>query len=209
MKGLLLKDWYMMKAYCRSFFFIAAGFIALSLTSPDNMFFTLYPCLLCGMIPITLLGYDERSRWTQYSGTMPYTKPQIVSAKYLIGLLAQLVVIAVTGMTHAAKMMIVRDFALGAFAVQMLLMLTVSPLTSAISLPFIFKLGVERGRMAYYGMLGFLCAASIVDSNVLSGHLVTEIKPSPIWLMLAAGAAIVYALSWRLSIVFFAGREIQ
>ena len=74
MKGLLLKDWYMMKMYCKSYHFIAVVFVALSLVSNGNMFFVFYPCLLCGMIPVNLLGYDERSRWMQYSGTMPFTK---------------------------------------------------------------------------------------------------------------------------------------
>lgn len=63
MKGLLLKDWYMMKKYCRAYLLIAVVFIAVSLFSNDNMFFVFYPCLLCGMIPVNLLAYDERSRW--------------------------------------------------------------------------------------------------------------------------------------------------
>ena len=39
MKGLLLKDWYMMKKYCKSYIIIAAAFTALSLASKGNMFF--------------------------------------------------------------------------------------------------------------------------------------------------------------------------
>ena len=66
MKGLLLKDWYMMKQYCRTYPVIAVAFMALSLVDSDNLFFVFYPCLLCGMIPVTLLGYDERSGWVQY-----------------------------------------------------------------------------------------------------------------------------------------------
>ena len=81
MKGLLLKDLYMMRKYCRSYLLIAVVFIALSFASNQNLFFVFYPCLLCGMIPVNLLGYDERSRWLQYSGTMPYTRAQIVSCK--------------------------------------------------------------------------------------------------------------------------------
>ena len=156
MKGLLLKDWYMMKMYCKSYHFIAVVFVALSLVSNGNMFFVFYPCLLCGMIPVNLLGYDERSRWMQYSGTMPYTKVQIVSGKYLIGLLAQLTILLVMGVAQAVKMMIADDFVLGEFAVLMLLMLIVSTLTSSIPLPFIFRLGVEKGRTAYYVMIGFI-----------------------------------------------------
>ena len=66
MKGLLLKDWYMMKQYCRYYLFCAVGFTALSVISSGNMFFVFYPCLLCGMIPVNLIGYDERSRLNIY-----------------------------------------------------------------------------------------------------------------------------------------------
>lgn len=40
MKGLLLKDWYMMKKYCRAYLLIAVVFIAVSLFSNDNWIYT-------------------------------------------------------------------------------------------------------------------------------------------------------------------------
>ena len=209
MKGLLLKDWYMMKKYCRAYLLIAVVFIAVSLFSNDNMFFVFYPCLLCGMIPINLLGYDERSRWMQYSGTLPYTKTQIVSGKYLIGLLSQITILVATGVAQAAKMLIAHNFELGDFAVLMLLMLIVSTLTSSICLPFVFKLGVEKGRTAYYVMIGFVCGASVLASSILRGQLVSEIQPNLILVLVAVAGIGIYILSWYLSIVFFKKREIQ
>ena len=209
MKGLLLKDWYMMKKYCRAYLLIAVVFIAVSLFSNDNMFFVFYPCLLCGMIPVNLLGYDERSRWMQYSGTLPYTKTQIVSGKYLIGLLSQITILVTTGVAQAAKMLIAHNFELGDFAVLMLLMLIVSTLTSSICLPFVFKLGVEKGRTAYYVMIGFVCGASVLASSILRGQLVSEIQPNLILALVAVAGIGIYILSWYLSIVFFKKREIQ
>ena len=209
MKGLLLKDWYMMKKYCRAYLLIAVVFIAVSLFSYDNMFFVFYPCLLCGMIPVNLLGYDERSRWMQYSGTLPYTKTQIVSGKYLIGLLSQITILVATGVAQAAKMLIAHNFELGDFAVLMLLMLIVSTLTSSICLPFVFKLGVEKGRTAYYVMIGFVCGASVLASSILRGQLVSEIQPNLILALVAVAGIGIYILSWYLSIVFFKKREIQ
>lgn len=209
MKGLLLKDWYMMKKYCRAYLVIAVVFIAVSLVSNDNMFFVFYPCLLCGMIPVNLLGYDERSRWVQYSGTMPYTKTQIVSGKYLIGLLAQLTMLIVTGVAQAVNMIIAGDFIIGDFAVLMLLMLIVSTLTSSISLPFIFKLGVEKGRTAYYVMIGFVGGASVLASSLLRGQLAAEIKPNLALAILAVVGIGIYIFSWYMSIVFYKKREIQ
>ena len=209
MKGLLLKDWYMMKKYCRAYLLIAVVFIAVSLFSNDNLFFVFYPCLLCGMIPVNLLGYDERSRWMQYSGTLPYTKTQIVSGKYLIGLLSQITILVATGVAQAAKMLIAHNFELGDFAVLMLLMLIVSTLTSSICLPFVFKLGVEKGRTAYYIMIGFVCGASVLASSILRRQLISEIKPNLILALVAVVGICVYILSWYLSIVFFKKREIQ
>lgn len=209
MKGLLLKDWYMMKMYCKSYHFIAVVFVALSLVSNGNMFFVFYPCLLCGMIPVNLLGYDERSRWMQYSGTMPYTKAQIVSGKYLIGLLAQLTILLVMGVAQAVKMMIADDFVLGEFAVLMLLMLIVSTLISSIPLPFVFKLGVEKGRTAYYVMIGFICGASVLASSLFRGCFGTDIKPNLVLAILAVVGIGIYIFSWYMSIVFYKKREIQ
>ena len=209
MKGLLLKDWYMMKKYCRAYLLIAVVFIAVSLFSNDNIFFVFYPCLLCGMIPVNLLGYDERSRWMQYSGTLPYTKTQIVSGKYLIGLLAQLAVLLATGIGQAVKMSVAGSFVFGDFAVLMLLLLTVSTLSSSICLPFVFKLGVEKGRTAYYIMIGFVCGASVLASSVLRGQLMSEIQPNLILALIALVGIGAYILSWCLSVVFFRKREIQ
>ena len=209
MRGLLLKDWYMMKQYCRYYLICIIGFTVLSVMSSGNMFFVFYPCLLCGMIPVNLIGYDERSRWMQYSGTMPYTKAQVVSGKYLIGLFAQLIILLVMGAAQAAKMIIAGDFVLGEFAVLILLMLIISTLTSSISLPFIFKLGVEKGRTAYYVMIGFVCAASVLASSLFKGQLGIEMKPSLALVIVAVAGIGIYIFSWYMSIVFYKKREIQ
>lgn len=208
MKGLLLKDWYMMKKNCRPYLFIAVVFIAISFVNGGDMFFVFYPCLLCGMIPVNLLGYDERSRWMQYSATLPYTKAQIVSGKYLIGLFTQLTILIITGIAQMIKMIMEGNFEPVNFGILMLLMLIVSTWTSSISLPFIFKLGVEKGRTAYYIMIGFVCAASVLASDFFRGELTFDIRPNLILTMMAIAGIGVYIISWYLSIVFFKKREI-
>ena len=209
MKGLLLKDWYMMKKYCRAYPLIAALFLSVSVVSSDNLFLIFYPCLLCGMIPVNLLGYDERSRWMQYSGSLPYTKAQIVSAKFLIGLFAQIAILIATGITQGMKMAVTGNFVMGEFVVLMLLILIVSTFTSSISLPFIFKLGVEKGRMAYYVMIGFVCGASALAASYFRGQLAAEVAPNASLAILAVAGVAVYLLSWYLSVVFLKKREIQ
>ena len=129
--------------------------------------------------------------------------------KYLIGLLTQLTVLIATGFAQTVKMIIARNFVPGDFAVLMLLMLIVSTLTSSISLPFIFKLGVEKGRTAYYVMIGFVCGASVLASSLFRGQLGIVIKPNLVLAILAVVGIGIYIFSWYMSIVFYKKREIQ
>lgn len=209
MKGLLLKDFYMAIKYCRAYLLIAAVFTVVSFFDRGNLFLVFYPCMLCGIIPVNLLAYDERSRWLSYSETMPYTKAQIVSGKYLIGLLAQGAMLLITGISQAVQMGLEGGFVLKEYLVMMLIILILSLLSSSISLPFIFKLGVEKGRMAYYIMIGVICGGSLVLSNVLTKVGENPIEMNGILLILLAIGIGIYALSWYLSVIFFQKREIH
>lgn len=208
MKGLLLKDWYMTKKYCRSYLLICVCFVILSLASEGNMFFVFYPCLLCGMIPVNLLGYDERSRWTEYSGALPYTRAQIVSAKYLIGLFAQIAVLAVNSIAQGIKMTVDGSFVLTEFLVLVMMLLIMSTVTSSLTLPFVFKLGVEKGRSVYFVTVGLVCAVSIVASNLFSDGLQAEIELNAILPVICLIGIGIYALSWYLSVAFYKKREL-
>ena len=208
MKGLILKDIYMMMKYCRAYLLIIIVFTAVSFVNSGNLFLVFYPIILCGMIPVNLLSYDERSRWLQYSGTMPYTKAQIVSAKYLIGLGTQTLMIIITGTAQAIKMSLDGTFAPGGYAGFMLLLLVVSLFAGAITLPFIFKLGVEKGRMAYYIMIGIIFGGSVALSGFLNSEMHTEITMNAVLPIICIVGILIYVFSWRLSIYFYKKREI-
>ena len=207
MKGLLLKDWYMMKKYCRYYLFVSIGFIILSMISSGNMFFVFYPCLLCGMIPVNLLGYDERSRFTEYVGTLPYTKTQIVSAKYLIGLFTQIAMLIVICAAQGVKMGIEGTFVMKEFLVLMMLLLVMASVASSLTLPFIFKYGVEKGRGAYYVMIGVVCAGSIIATTIFKEGLQNEIQLNAVLPIACIVGVAIYVLSWCLSIMFYKKRE--
>jgi len=208
MKGLIIKDLYMTAKYCRSNIIISFLFLLLSLASPDNLFFTFYPAMLGGMIPTNILAYDERSRWIQYSDTLPYSRAQIVSGKYIIGLIAQGTIIVSIGIAHAAVMISNGTFSTEAFGVFMMLILTMSLISSSINLPFMFKYGVEKGRLAYYVMVGIVCGGSVAASQLMTESTEREINlfgVLPIVCLIGIG---IFALSWYLSIVFYKKREL-
>ena len=210
MKGLLLKDFYMAAKYCRTYLLIGIVFIAVSFagTSGENMFFVFYPCLLCGMIPVNLLAYDERSRWLEYSGTLPYTKAQIVSGKYLVGIIVQGAMLLAVGIAQAVRMNLAGTFQLGEFALFMAVIFAMATVTSSISLPFMFRWGVERGRIAYYCMIGFVCAAGYLGSVFFTGGTRLAVSQGIMMVILTLAGIAVYAASWLASIALYQKREV-
>ena len=215
MKGLLLKDLYMSEKYCRVFLLIVVVFFGMSLMSGPGFFLLAYPCILMGLIPASLISYDEREKWDVYSGTLPCSRRQLVSCKYLVGLIGELPVICITTVLYALGL-----FRMGAFdpravlgmAAVFLLLGLIGP---AATLPFMFRFGAEKGRIAYFAVIILLCGVSAafgsiqvsgVGENALTAGIV--MPQAGVSLFLAVLAVLLYAVSWRLSIAFYKKREL-
>ena len=206
MKGLLLKDWYMVVKYCKAYLLISLVFIGVSIMSDDNFFFILYPCILCGMIPVTLLGYDERSKWDQYCAALPYTKAQIVSGKYLLGMGTQIGMLLLSAVIQVIRMRVSGAFSWKSFSSILSMLAILSFLTPAISLPPMFRWGVEKGRMAYYISVGLVCGISAFVVNVSDITLLGFLPNSAAMLLLGLASLVAYGISWYLSILFYQKR---
>lgn len=206
MKGLLLKDFYVAAKHLRSYIALALVFTGVSCVNQENLFFVFYPCLICGMIPVSLLGYDERSKWDAYAMTLPCTRDQVVSAKYLVGLIAGGAVLALVGVVQAARMVVTDTFVLEEYLLLLSMLLVLICVGSSITLPFMFKLGVEKGRVAYYVMVGLVCGGSVIAGKVFTRQMGQQMTlgAMPVLVLVAVG---LYALSWYLSIVFYRKRE--
>ena len=208
MKGLLLKDFYMAAKYCRTYILIGVVFIAVSFAGSENLFFAFYPCLLCGMIPVNLLAYDERSRWLEYSGTLPYTKAQIVSGKYLVGIIVQGAMLIAVGIAQGVRMNMAGTFGWGEFALFMGSIYAMAAVTSSISLPFMFRWGVEKGRIAYYCMIGFVCAAGYLGSVFFAQGSAQTVSGRVMLVLFFLVGTGIYAASWLASIALYQKREV-
>lgn len=206
MKGLLLKDWYVMKKTCRAYLLLVVLFLVISVFGNENVFLIFYPAMLVGMIPVTLLGYDERCKWQLTCAAMPCTRAQFVSAKYLIGLLVQLATLALTALTQALRMTLNGGFHWLSWATLLAVLLAMSLLTAAITPPLMFRFGVEKGRILYCVTIGLMCGGSTLIG--LSGALDAAPFTVAALLGMVAAAAAVYALSWWISMALYQKREL-
>ena len=209
MKGLLLKDLYMMKKHLRAWVFMMLVFIAASCFDSEVTFFVFYPCMLSGMVPVSLLGYDERGKWDVYAGTLPCSRAQQVSSKYLIGLMVHGAVLLLTALGQGVSMAVTNTFHWSEYLALLGMLVMLGLISSGMTMPFMFKFGVEKGRMAYYVMVGVICGASALIPQVMGPALAQQVSFNA---ALAAAVVVViglYALSWRLSIRFYEKREVK
>lgn len=210
MKGLLMKDFYLIQKYCRMYLLIAVIFVV-GYTVGDNIFMLFYPMVLGSIMPVTLISYDEKSKWQVYAEMFPYTRKEIVTAKYLITLFYLTVIILLSAVSQAVHMLRAAEgFSVSSYLSVILSLLAVGLIVPGITLPAVFKLGTEKGRMAYYGMVVVACGAFgalgvMTDMNV--AEIVLGLRE---WLVpvLSAAGIVVFAGSWMLSVKFYQEREL-
>ena len=133
MKALILKDLYQLKAYCKSLLLIVGVFTLVIPFSDGNLFFCIYPVMMISMLPMTLLSYDERTKWNCYCAALPFRRSQIVTAKYLLCLLLTLpMALLVLGLS-AIRVAVSGSGQWSALAVLAVSLLVMSTLSSSLS----------------------------------------------------------------------------
>ena len=208
MSGLLLKELYMARKYCRLHLVITVLFLGMAmLPSAENLFLLVYPSALACFIPVTLLSYDTKSKWDVYFDTLPTSRAQYVSVKYLTGLILGELVLIVTGLSQLLAMKLNGAGDMNQLWPLLCGLQVIALVPPALFLPLIFKLGVEKGRIWSLVMIavtfggGARLTVGVKDwgSFSLPGNLTA-------WLLL--GAIVLYALSWLLSIRLYRTREL-
>ena len=207
MKGLLRKDIYMAAKYYRAVLLVVAVFLLLTIFGDGSLIFLAYPTMISGMLPITLLSYDTHFKWEQYSGTLPYTRAQLVTVKYLVGLIFSGGVLLVCLGVLALRQILGEGFDLDTFLGAGLLCLGLGVASPVLLLPLAFKFGPEKGRLLFIVLIASLCGAGFAlgQTDFLSG---LAIGNTVVVALAAAGVTLVlYLLSWRLSIHFYQKKE--
>lgn len=201
MKGLLRKDFYMLWSYCKSFLLLILVFSLISLAEP-NAFYTIYPVMIGSTLPVSLISYEERCKWNVYCQTLPLSRKTVVLEKYLLSAICGGGILGISAAIQFVAMTKAGSFSWSGYLNLMSTLLILSLVGPSVILPMIFKLGSEKGRYAYYFVIGAACALSAIFSE--DQFPTIPISASLIPLI----AAILYCLSCLLAIRFYEKREL-
>ena len=205
MKGLIQKDLYMIWRYGRSLLVMSGIFLAVSTVAQEqNYFFVVYPVLFAGVLPVTLISYEERDGWNSLCDTMPLSRKTVVDERYVMTFLCFLGMNVITLCVQGAVLLPKgRAEELTQLACTLP---AVGLLAPAVMIPVTFRWGVEKGRLAYYIFIGVIVALGLIGASSLS-NLSGEIAGAGMWAFpLAAIAA--FGLSWLIAVKIYEKREL-
>ena len=196
MKALLLKDCYLVIKQLKVFII----FIVLFSIMP-GMSVNLFAVVYASMLPYTCMAYDERSHWDQLAAMLPYSVRELVLSKYVLGWIC----IVLSALLSVISQMIASPFIHNTqpLYLQTLLGCCTGAIVLALTLPMMFRFGVERGRMAV--ILGIAIGVAfaggviaIIDITVIGNVF------NGLWLLLLVLAMIILTIiSISLSFKFY------
>lgn len=212
MKGLLLKDAYQMWCYTRWIILVSIAMMLMGtyFMKDGSNFFMLYSGLLLGMFPMTLLAYDQNSRFSAYSAALPVTKEQLVGSKYLIGLGAMALVELLSMAALAAAQLLWGTVTVQITVATLLQVAMLTLLGNIILLPLTYRFGYEKAKYVYYlsiGMLGSLMGIAVSSGGTLLNSILPVHGSGLVGVVVLAAVLVLYAASWRLSVAWYGKAE--
>lgn len=157
MKGLLLKDLINLKGQSKVLGLLLVFYIFLSVASGNSVMFGSVVAVLCAILPVTAMSYDERAKWEKYALTMPVTRADLVLSKYLLGIGLS----ATAFLLNFGFQLIAGVATAGESLLISLAILGVGITFLSLILPVLFRYGVEKGRLIMLLIL-FLPTMAIV-----------------------------------------------
>lgn len=180
MKGLLLKDLYILKhAYFKNLTLVLVIYTALGLAMKMSFFFNIMGWMF-GFYVVGLLSLDKASNWDFYASALPLSKPQLVGEKFILLLLC-----ALAGFAYGMVMSPLIQWRMGTPITESLLVALIVTLVVllyfGIMMPFVYKFGVEKAAPACCWPLQPLAAS--LCSWAAPGAFPTKrrLPPSPGW----------------------------
>lgn len=149
MKGLLIKDFKLLKGQKQFFTSVLIVMTVFLMTSNNLSFVISYITVMMGMLTLTTISYDEHENGMGYLFTLPVSRKGYVREKYLFGIMTTLPVLAVvsaiaflvSGIRHI-------DFTVEEWGGAIMGSMLIVTMMLSLLIPIELKFGAERSRIA-------------------------------------------------------------
>jgi len=191
MIGFIKKDIMMIKGSIKTSILFLLVFLAIAVREENGLIFV--PAFLSTMIFMSTFSYDEFNNWNAYATAFPNGRKNLVQAKYIANFSMLVLVVTIFSflsvvigtINHNLNLEETVNLALGCiFSLS---------LFQAILYPFIFKFGIEKGRIgifiAVFGLTGLISLLKDKINISISGKLLNIIGGN--WILFSIIAIII------------------
>ncbi len=205
MKGLIFKDFLILIKQLKPQIVIILIIVLLAAIGANTAFSLAFVYAMTAMLPVTLFELDESYKWNVTMLSMPYTGSMYVTAKYIVGIVLLLLCSVLFFAALCINQLIHPPFILSECVSSSAAPAAGTILMQAIILPFIFRLGVEKGRFVYAVFLAafFAIPMLIMKSDIAFPYIIASHS-----VLFFVGSAVLYVLSWLISKFLYEKREI-
>ena len=201
MKGLLIKDFLLMKNYKKVTLFML--FIGIFVGIKDISFVSGYALFFVSILSMSTITYDEANHGLKTLFTLPITRSDYVKEKYLFSLIITgigFVFVTILGCLSKSGFM------------ETLIILSTALLLLAISLPFQLKEGNEKGRIVLFVVVfGFIFIFAFLNQFIPKffesiDSVLNTMNPTMFSVGLLMSSFVLYFISMLISIRLYKNR---
>lgn len=208
MKGLLIKDFLLLRSYTKSLLLMLLFFMIIGITSGPSFIVGII-MIEAVMLAVSTFSYDDTAKWNTYMLSMPVARKTAIGEKYVLAFLLGMI-----GIVLAAAAGIAASAIRGAVDFQLIAgtiggCLAMACLYVSVMIPLTLRYGAEKMRF-------LLMAVFFVLFSILFGGYALLKKSAPgalealarLWPALPLLVAAVLAVSYFVSVRIFQKKEI-
>lgn len=213
MKGLLIKDYYILRQSIKSMLFILVVWSLVFLGGrKTGMFLIPMFIMVAGINVLNLFSYDRQTKWETYVLTLPVPRWKMVLEKYFyavcISTFFGLIAVAVVAAAAAVKGMAMGQEFLLELLMNWLTGIVISFFYNSFSIPLTYWLGVEKARLIPSVLIAAAVFLFVAFASAYgSGFTVSEGTAAIAIAAGALGTVIMMVLSYFISVRIYKKKE--
>ena len=191
MKGLILKDLYLLKGFGKQYGIILAFMALWGLVMKAVSFLCIYAVLMGAMIILSIMTLDDAVSFNRFVLTMPVNERTLIKSKYFLFIISVGAGAFIAFLVSSAAAVLPVEWNQTYNWGEIMPSVTIFVIGTAIAFPVILSKGAEKGRYVYiaamFGMgAGIYLAAKFCQSNNISLD-VLETIPNWLYVILFTG----------------------
>lgn len=148
MKGLIKKDFLLIKGNLKLIILMLFVFVIMAIQGQFDISFVV-PFIVV-MLFMSTFSYDEYNKWDAYAVTIPNGRKNVVKSKYIASLILVFTAIIITFLLNYIIGLVNNNIEFDKFISVLSGATFATILVLSIMYPFIFKYGIEKGRIGLF-----------------------------------------------------------